>query len=349
MASSVVGIDIASTSLRAVEVGDVNKSKPTLLRYHEVGLPDGAVSRGEVLEANTVAASLKQLWSQGGFKSKNVVLGMGNQRVLARDLTVPKMSLARIKESLPFQVQEMLPVPVADALLDFYPVSEQQTENGPVVNGLLVAAVKEVVLGNVKATRLAGLSTIDVDLIPFAVSRVLLSRPKVAGSVAIVEIGANTTSVVIAANGVPQFVRIIPTGGADLTQALRSGLEVEQAEAESIKRTLGLATQVATTDEHRAVEIIYQVSSELLTSLRNTINFYINTRPQAGMDQIVLTGGGAQLPGLPEALAEMTRIPVVAGDPFTTIALSRSLDASDLRLRRSSLTVALGLALGGAA
>lgn len=346
MGSTVVGIDIGSTSMRAVEVADAKKARPTLVRFLELPLPEGATSRGEVLEPNTVAATLKRLWSQGGFKSKDVVLGMGNQRVLARDLTVPKMSIERIRESLPFQVQDMLPVPVADALLDFYPVSETVSESGPVVNGLLVAAIKDAVLGNVKAAQLAGLTTVDVDLIPFALSRVLVSRPKVTGTVALVEIGADTTCVLIARDGVPQFVRIIPTGGNDLTQALRSELEVDADEAERIKRTLGLAAEVATAEERRAVEIIYRVTSELLNSLRNTINYYVNTRQPETVGQVIVTGGGAALQGLPEALSEMTRLPVVAGDPLSTFALSRHLKAEDLRMHRSSLSVALGLAVG---
>ena len=349
MGSSVVGVDIGSGMLRAVEVVDPNKARPTLVRFHEVPLAEGAVSRGEVLEPNTVAAAMKQLWSQAGFKTKDIALGMGNQRVLARDLTVPKMSMMRIRESLPFQVQDMLPVPVADALLDFYPVSEGQSESGPVVNGLLVAAVKEAILGNVSSAQLAGLNTVGVDLIPFALTRVLVARQHSEGSSVLIEIGANTTSVVITKNGVPQFVRIIPTGGSELTEAIRSALDVAPHEAETMKRALGLATQVATADEHRVVEVIYQVTSELLNSLRNTINFYANTRPGELVSQIVLTGGGAQLPGLADALGEMTRLPVAPGDPFSSVALSRNLKAEELRQRRSSLSVALGLALGGAA
>ena len=349
MVTTVVGVDIGSTSLRAVEVADAGKAHPTLVRHHEVPLSEGAVSRGEVLEPNTVAASLRHLWTEGGFKSKNVVLGMGNQRVLARDLSVPKMSRERIRETLPFQVQDMLPVPVADALLDFYPVSESVGENGPMVNGLLVAAVKDAVLGNVKAVQLAGLTPVDVDLIPFALSRVLLSRPQLAGTVALIDIGANTTSVVIAKDGVPQFVRIIPTGGYDLTHALQTGLEIGTGEAEMLKRSIGLAKQVNSIEEHRAVEIIYQVTSELLTSLRNTVSYFINTRPLDPVRQLVVTGGGSHLPGLPEALSEMTRLPVVPGDPFVTVALSRNLNADNLRQNRSALGVALGLALGSAA
>ncbi|WP_314148446.1 type IV pilus assembly protein PilM [uncultured Leifsonia sp.] len=342
-------MDIGSTSVRAVELQDASKPRPTLLRYIEAPLPEGASSRGEVLEPNTVAATLKRLWRQAGFTSKDVVLGMGNQRVLARDLTVPKMSIRRIRESLPFTVQDMLPVPASEAILDFYPVSEAVSESGPVVNGLLVAAIKEAVLANVKATKLAGLSTIDVDLIPFALSRVLLSRQNVSGTVALIAIGADTTCVLIARDGVPQFVRIIPTGGADLTRALRAELELDEASAERVKIGLGLASSVASPEEQRAVEVIYRVTSEMLTSLRNTINYYVNTRQPETVDRIILTGGGAQLIGLTDALSEMTRLPVTMGDPLAGFALSRKLNVEDLRQRRGGLGVALGLAVGSAA
>jgi type IV pilus assembly protein PilM len=349
MATSVIGIDIGNSSVRAVEVGDATKARPMLMRYFEVPLPQGAVSRGEVLEPNTVATTLKQLWGQARFSSKNVVLGMGNPRVLARDFSVPKMSLERIRESLGFQVQDMLPVPVADAILDFYPVSEGVGEHGPVVHGLLIAAVKEAVQRNVTSTSLAGLNTVDVDLIPFALSRLLVSRPRVAGVVGLIDIGANTTSVVILRNGVPQFMRIIPAGGRDLTEALKNELEIPSEDAEILKRRVGLVGSAGSPEDRRALEVIYRIASELLGSLRNTVNYYVNTRPEEPVAQLVLAGGGSHLPGIIEALSEMTRLPVSIGDPFTTISVSRKLSAQDLRTRQSSLAVALGLALGSAA
>lgn len=349
MTKSIVGIDIGTASLRAVEVAGANSARPTILRFSEVPVPAGAVGRGEVLEPQTVAAALKGLWSQGGFKSKQVVLGMGNQRVLARDLTVAKASKARIRESLSFQVQDMLPVPVADALLDFYPVSEGVGEHGPVINGLLIAAVKDAVLGNVRASKLAGLTTIAVDLIPFAVSRLLVSRLKTQGTVALVDIGASTTSVILLANGVPQFVRIIPSGGDDVTQDLANRLEIPPELAEGAKRTLGLTSNSLTKEDKTASAVIFETVNELLGSLRNTVSYYANTRPTEQVSHIVLTGGGAQLPGLQAALAEVTRLRVVAADPFTGVAFAKSASETVLRQNPTAATVALGLALGSAA
>ena len=122
MASNIVGIDIGSASIRAVEVSTGSRGATSIMRFAEIAVPEGATSRGEVLEPNTVAGALKQLWSLGRFRTKDVALGVGNQRVLSRDLTVPKAPMARIRESLPFQVQDLLPVPVGDAILDFYPI-----------------------------------------------------------------------------------------------------------------------------------------------------------------------------------------------------------------------------------
>jgi type IV pilus assembly protein PilM len=348
MTANVVGIDIGTAGLRAVEVSDAGKAHPTLVRYHEVRLPEGAVNRGEVVEPNTVAAALKSLWSAGGFKSKNVILGMGNHRVLARDLTVPKMSIERIRESLPFQVQDMLSVPVADALLDFYPISETEGENGTEINGLLIAAVKDAVQGNVKAVQLAGLTPVEVDLIPFALSRVINRGAKSEGAVVQIDVGVATTTVAVTTAAVPTFLRLIPAGGGDLTQALvlRLGITVDQAE--SLKRTLGLGGTTNPASQ-AAATVISEVTNELLNSLRNTVNYFTNTRHNTQVTRIVLTGGGAQLTGFAAALGELTRLPVYAADLSAAVSLGRGVDADALQQTRGAFTVALGLALGSQA
>lgn len=348
MSKSVVGLDIGSTSVRGAEVARPGTPKAVLTRFAEVPLPEGAVLRGEVLQPEVVASALKTLWSTGKFSSKKVVLGMGNQRVLARDLTVPKMSLARIRESLPFHVQDMLPVPVSDALLDFYPISESTSETGPVVHGLLIAAVKDAVDGNIAALRAAGLTPVEVDLIPFALSRVLITRPALPGAVALVDVGANTTSVVIAVDGVPHFVRIIPAGGHDVTNALCAGLGVEPPHAEELKRRIGLETPEGDGEDQQAVAIIRAVAGELVVSLQKTLNYFVNTRTHAPLAQVIVTGGGARLPGFADALGETARVAVSQADPGTALTVAKAVRTRHASAR-DRMAVALGLALGSAA
>jgi type IV pilus assembly protein PilM len=349
MAKSIVGVDIGGTSIRAVEVERFDRPNPVVVRFAEIPLPSGASTRGEVTESNTVAGVLRDLWKLGRFSSKRVVLGMGNQRVLSRDLTVPKAPIAQIRESLPFQVQDMLPVPVGDAILDFYPIAESVAENGPVVHGLLIAAIKDAVLANVKAVQLAGLTPMGVDLIPFALTRVFLPASRTQGTFALVEMGENTTTVVIATNGVPEFVRIIPTGGGDQTRALSGRLDITEPEAEIVKRYIGLGGAAQTPDDARAAAVVQDLVGELTTSLRNTINYFVSTHADRVVEGIVLAGGGAALPGFALELQRQTLIAVTMGDPFRGATLARSISAQNVAEHGPSIAVAWALAVGSKA
>ena len=346
MASKVVGVDIGAAAVRAVEVSGYDGNRPSITKYHEVPLPESAVRRGEVIEAGTVATALRRLWSVGGFKEKNVVLGVGGHRVFARDVTVPKQPLDRIRESLPYHVQDLLPVPVADVLMDFYPVQESVGEQGPEISGLLVAGLKETINANVNAAMAAGLRPIHVDLIPFALSRAVAPIRGSRGRDVIIAIGANTTNVVIVDDGVPLFVRTIPNGGDDVTRAIAGKLQWAPERAEQAKRALGMSTTAVSADDRPVVEIIYEAVGDLLSGVRNTISYYATSRPSEPVQRILLTGGGAQLNGISHALAELTRLPVAYVEPLGSIALPGGRGARPGREALDSYVTAFGLALG---
>lgn len=349
MAGGVVGVDIGSSLLRAVEIDDAAKARPVVLRAHEVPLPEGSVKRGEILEVHTVASAFKRLWSAGGFRSKDVALGIGGQSVIVRDLAVPRMPFTQIKESLPFQVQDLLPVPVNDAVLDYYPISEGQSDSGPVVNGLLIAAFKQAVTVNVTAASLAGLNPVSMDLLPFAMTRLHFLSGPTNGYAVHMNIGANATSIVIVQAGVPLFVRIVPAGGDDATRAVMSRLSVPRERAELLKRDLGLTTAGATDEERLAAEVIHESTSELLTAVRNTLAYFAGVRTGVVFDHLSVAGGATRMRGFASALAESTRISVVPVNPVAGVSLSRSLKnhATDENLQ--SWITAIGLAVGSAA
>ncbi len=349
MAGGVVGVDIGSSFLRAVEIDDASKARPTLLRAHEVPLPEGSVKRGEILEVHTVASAFKRLWSAGGFRSKEVALGIGGQSVIVRDFAVPRIPLAQIKESLPYQVQELLPVPVSDAVLDYYPIGEGQNESGPIVNGLLVAAFKQAVSVNVTAATLAGLTPVSMDLLPFAMTRVHTLSSPTSGFAVHMNIGANATSIVIVQAGVPLFVRIVPAGGDDATRAIMTRLSVPRERAEALKRDLGLTGAGSTDEERLAAEVIHESTSELLTAVRNTLAYFAGVRTGVAFDHLSVAGGATRLRGLASALAESTRISVVPVNPTAGVSVARSMRGHDSNEQMQTWITAIGLAVGSAA
>src|SRR5436309_12851918 len=105
----------------------------------------GAVENGEVKEPQAVAQALKELWHRGGFKGRQVYMGVGNQRVVVREVSLPWLPIKELRESLPYQVQEFIPLPVEDAVLDFDPLDEFEQEGRRMIRVLLVAAQRAMV------------------------------------------------------------------------------------------------------------------------------------------------------------------------------------------------------------
>ena len=118
MATRVIGLDIGSFAVRAAEL-TVGGGQPQLLRFGQVSLPAGAMRDGEVADAGAVSSALRRLWSEGGFKNKKVVVGVANQRVIVRQAELPAMTEPDLRAALRFEAQELIPIPVEDAILDF--------------------------------------------------------------------------------------------------------------------------------------------------------------------------------------------------------------------------------------
>src|SRR5690606_21194390 len=185
-----------------------------------------------------------------------------------------------------------------------------QAEDG--IRDFHVIGVQTCALPILEAVEAARLEPVDVDLIPFALHRAIMVGQAAQGSVALVHIGAETSIVLIAVDGVPTFVRIIQNGSDDINRALTSRLSMEPNQAEHIKRRFGLATQGAGPELRPAFEVIYEATGDLVVAIRNTLSFYLSSKHGATVERILLSGGGSELNGFATALADATRIPVRA-------------------------------------
>ncbi len=349
--SRVIGLDIGTTRVRAAELefgsgGPSRTAQPTVLRVGEVPLPPGAVKDGEVVELSTVSSALQQLWAQAKFSHKEVVLGVGNQRVIVRDLELPAMPLHEVRASLPYQVQDLLPVAVDDALLDFVPTGTSVGEHGALMQGLLVAATKETVLANTAAAEAAGLKPMMVDLTAFALGRVMARGELAQRTIAVVDVGARITTLAIVAQGVPRMVRLIPSGGQNVTDVVASTMGITGAEAENAKRQIGVGFTVPP-EVQAAAQAVGEVATSLIEAIRNTFVYYAGSHPGASVEHIVLTGGGSQLPGLGQYLSSASRIPASMGQPLATLRLGRGAPVpAHLVEHQHELAIPLGLAFG---
>ncbi len=352
MAKGRIGLDIGSTAVRAVEL--TGGDNPTVLHAAQVGLPAGAVENGEVRDPSAVSEALRELWQRGGFKQKHVYMGVGNQRVVVREIALPYLPDKELRASLGFQVQEFIPMPVDDAVLDFDPIEEFDQEGRKMLRMLLVAAQRGMVDQMVAAVLDAKLEPLGLDLIPFAMVRAV-GTPSAGMDLedsvdeAVIDIGAHVTNIVVHARGTTRFVRILPSGGRDITVAVARGLGVEDDVAERLKRGEVVAGLEDVPDPAQIQQLAIQRATSFVDEIRSSLEFYTAQAQGATIERLIVSGGGAKLEGFMDLLRQRIPVEIDAGRVFEHVRHNLELSEEALAEAEPLLAVAVGLAIPGRA
>lgn len=348
-----VGLDIGTSGVRAAQVA-LGKSGAVLERFGQVAVPPGVVRDGEVVDPPAVAAAIKQLWSQAKFSSKKVTVGVSNQKVVVRQVDLPWMPLPELKKSLPFQVADVIPIPVEQAILDVHPIEEITSDTGARLQRvLLIAASRDMIDQTMAAVGGAGLQPTAIDLTPFAVLRALAEPDHIGLATeaeALVDVGASVTNIIVHQGGVPKFVRILVLGGNDITEAVAERMGVPIQDAEAVKQQMGMPADVMAAGAHPAGRVLEAAGSGWVEEVRGSLDYYLAQSGSARLSRIVLTGGAAQLAGLAPRLSSATRLPVSYGSPMTRLRIGKTgLTNEQLQYITPLVSVPVGLALGVAA
>ncbi len=376
MARTRIGVDVGSTAVRVAEVAA--GETPVIVRAAQVPLPPGVVEAGEVRQPDVLAGALRELWDKSGVKTKQVHLGVGNQRVVVREVALPWLPEKELRETLGFQVQEFIPMAADEAVLDFDPLGEIDQGGRRMVRILLVAAHRPMVNALVDAALAAKLDPQGIDLTPFAVVRAVGTGDEgldldAGGDEAIIDIGAQVTSICVHDRGVTRFVRMLPSGGRDITLALAAGLGVTDDVAERLKRgepVEALEPQVEggvplpppieeagapvppqaagsvplpPPEEIRDLALTRAVS--FVDEVRSSLEFYTAQMPNARIGRVLVVGGGSRLDGLLDLLQERLPVPVDRGRLFERVKSEIELSAEASTEAEAVLSVAVGLAI----
>ena len=341
-----IGLDVGSTAVRAAELAE--GSPPTVVRAAQVPLPAGAVENGEVRDTEAVSEGLRELWTRGGFKSRKVWMGVGNQRVVVREIALPTMPEKELRQSLGFQVQEFIPMPVDDAVLDYHLIEELEVEGRQMLRLLLVAAQKAMVDTLVTSATNAKLEPMGLDLVPFAMVRAVgatgagmeLERT---GGEAVVDVGAHVTNIVVHAGGETRFVRILPSGGRDITVAIARGLTVEDDIAERLKR--GEIVEDSTATPEQALEVAMQRATQFVDEIRSSLEFYTAQTQGARIERLLISGGGSKLKGFIDIVRQRIPVTVEPGRVFSKVGSQLSLSEDAQAEAEPVLATAVGLAI----
>ena len=277
-------------------------------------------------------------------------MGVGNQRVVVREIALPWLPEKELRASLGFQAQEFIPMPVEDAVLDFDPLGEFEQEGRRMLRLILVAAQRAMVNTVVDVALAAKLEPVGVDLVPFAMARAV-GMPEVGmedeegGEEAIVDIGATVTNILVHEKGVTRFVRILPSGGRDITLAIARNFGVEADVAERLKRGEAVEGGPGPGRGPPRRHAAARRTSSTRCGPRSSSTPPRRAGPRIG--RVLVIGGGSKLQGFLELLQERVPATIERGHVFRRAKSQLSLSEEALAEAEPVLAVAVGLGIPG--
>jgi type IV pilus assembly protein PilM len=349
-----VGLDIGSEAVRAAVV-DTSKASPVLRRFAEMPLPAGVIDAGEVIDEGAVTEAVAALWKRYRLPKRNVVIGIGSQRVIVRQVDVPHLEEVEMINALPFQVQDVIPIPVEEAVLDYVPLEEFATPDGDLMLSILIiAAQRELVESLVGIARNVGLQVAAIDLDAFGLVRAAFGSDLMLGGdgpQAVLDIGGSVSQIAVVRSGITRFVRILPVGGTVFTNELAEGGAMSFDEAEELKKRVGVAPAgipEGDDPESTARRLLTRTADYLIEEIRGSVNYYLAQAGEPRLERLVVAGNGARLPHLANRVAQALDTRVEPVRVLDHVSLGRiNMTEPDLLRLQPVLPAAVGLALWG--
>lgn len=338
-----IGVDIGSHSVKVCQVTQGRKE----IQLKKIGLahlPPTAIVNSVIKDPQVIAETLQALLSHLQLKNKEIVFAIYGYSVIIKKITLPLMSEKELALSIEYEAQEHIPFDIKEVNLDFHILPSRQTEQDtmPV---LLAAAKKEVLNAYLDVFNLAGCKASIADVAAFALANAYeVNYPRSDEPVALVNLGAEQITLHILNQDGPVFTREIFSGGRRLTEQIQKVLNIGFEEAE--KRKLGTERKEEWADRIAPsfMSVIHSWSEEI----RQVFDVLGASDPENKPVKVLLSGGSALLPGLPQLFSKRLQMPVELFDPFIGLQVDPDLfDPEYLRAIGPQMAVALGLALRG--
>lgn len=340
---SLVGLDIGSSSIKAVELKS-SKQGYELVSFALENLPADTVVDGAIMDAPSVASSIGKIFDDQKIKTKGVATSVSGHSVIVKRITLPYMTEEELFDRIQAEASQHIPFDIADVNLSYQILEQMDTQ----MDVLLVAVKREKILNHTSVLSQAGKTAGVVDIDAFALQNCFLANYQsdvaqgMEQTIALLNVGASVMSINIMRGEIPLFTRDVSVGGNQYTDALQKELDLGFEDAERLK----LGDSVAGVGDEQKNSILRSVSDILILEIQKTFDFFRATASGENIQRIYVAGGTARVPGLVELLREEFAMPVEELYPFRKITVNTARHSEDLiRDMAPRLAIAVGLAL----
>lgn len=342
--NDLIGLDISSSAVKLVELSQ-RGSQYTVECFAIEPLPEGAVIEKQVADPQAVAEVIVRALEQAGTRAREAAIAVAGSGVITKTIGLPaSLREVDMEEQILADAAQYLPYPVDQVNLDFQPLTTPGPED-ETVDVLLAACRREQVESRTNALELAGLTPRIVDIEVYALEsacHLLAYQMPDQGrdvSVALLDMGATTTTLLVLRDGKVAYTRDQTFGGRQLTEEVMRQYGLNYQEAGRAKRRNELP------DDYDRV-ILARFVEDMTQQVDRSLQFYYASPGRHdSISQLVLAGGCAQIPAVDTAIQEHLQMPTVVARPFGQMATSDRARPQRLAREEPSLMIATGLAL----
>ncbi|MBN9204648.1 MULTISPECIES: pilus assembly protein PilM [Methylibium] len=339
-----VGLDISSSSVKLVELGQSASGQYVLERFATESFERGWIADGQIEKFDEVADAVRRVVSKSGTRSKRVAMAMPQSAVITKKIMLP----AGLRdEELELQVEseanQYIPFSLDEVSLDFCVVGPSPSSVGD-VEVLIAASRKDRVQDRQGLAEAAGLKPVVLDIEShasrLAMMRIVSALPNEGRDalVALFEIGAETTSLKVLRDEELLYDRDQAFGGSQLTQMIsrQYGFSFEEAEQKKLASDL---------PEDYESSLLVPFVDSLAQEIGRALQYFFTSTPHHKVHYVMLGGGTATLPGLKERVTELTGFASMVVNPFEGMRLGSAVRESKLRREAPAYLTACGLAM----
>jgi type IV pilus assembly protein PilM len=337
-----IGVDISSTAVKLLQLSRAG-NRYRVEHYAVEPLPPNAVVEKNIVEVEAVGEAIKRAVARSGARARHAAAAVAGSAVITKIIPMPAdLDEDELESQVELEAVNYIPYPIEEVNLDFE-VLGAMPGNVEMVQVLLAASRTENVDARVSALELGGLSARVMDVEAFAIENAFslladgLSAPR-DGIIAMVDTGATMTTLNILRNGRSLYSREQVFGGKQLTDEVmrRYGLSYEEA---------GLAKRQGGLPESYEIEVLEPFKEAMVQQVSRLLQFFYAGSEFNRVDQIVLAGGCASIPGIAAMVEEQLGVPTVVANPLAQMTLGPRVQAHALAQDAPALMIACGLAL----
>jgi type IV pilus assembly protein PilM len=341
-----IGVDIGTSSIKIVEISHWGGGR-TLENYGEIKAMSlyedhdpfrNFAGSNYLLSDFFVSRAIKAVLEESGIKTKAAVFSIPDYSTFSTSFELPPMAEKEISEAVRYHAPQYIPLPSAETTLDWQLINGTPGDKKSKLEILLTAIPNQILQSYKKVADNVGLELYSIEAEALAITRALLNGSK--KTICLIDIGVQSTTINIVDKGHLKKSYSSSFAGGQLNYAIASSFGMSRVEAEEIKNSKGLIDV-----DKNITKALYLLIDPLLFEVKKVSSDFFQSTGK-NIEEIYLTGGTANLPGLKEYFQESIGKKVLIPNCFSKFLYPPILDET-LKEMGPSFSVSVGAALGG--